>query len=171
MKYRYTKEQLEESAKNATTIADICRDLNISPIGGNYKTIRKKIKEYDISIEHFVGSGWNKGDRFKTFGKKVSMLDILVENSSYTNSSHLRKRLIEEGYKRHQCEKCLNIEWLEQPISLELNHINGINNDHRLVNLELLCPNCHAQTSNYRGKNMQSYKNKMEGNAEVANRA
>ena len=159
MKYKYTKEQLEESVENATSIADICRDLNILPRGGNYKTIRKRLEEFNINIDHFLGSGWNTGERFKPFGKKIETPDILVENSSYSNTSSIRMRLIREGYKEHKCEKCYNTEWLGEPISLELNHINGINNDHRIENLELLCPNCHAQTCNYRGKNIKNFKN------------
>jgi predicted HNH restriction endonuclease len=42
---------------------------------------------------------------------------------------------------------------MDKPIPLELHHITGINNDHRLENLQMLCPNCHAFTDNYRGKN------------------
>jgi predicted RNA-binding Zn-ribbon protein involved in translation (DUF1610 family) len=38
---------------------------------------------------------------------------------------------------------------------LELNHKNGTPTDNRLENLELLCPNCHAFTDNYRGKNIR----------------
>lgn len=41
-----------------------------------------------------------------------------------------------------------------KPIALELHHINGISSDLRLENLQILCPNCHAQTDNYRGKNI-----------------
>ena len=41
-----------------------------------------------------------------------------------------------------------------KPIALELHHINGIKNDLRIENLLILCPNCHALTDNYRGKNI-----------------
>ena len=38
---------------------------------------------------------------------------------------------------------------------LQLDHINGINTDHRLENLRLLCPNCHSQTPTYCGVNVK----------------
>ena len=41
-----------------------------------------------------------------------------------------------------------------KPIALELHHKNGIKNDLRIENLEILCPNCHAFTDNYRGRNI-----------------
>lgn len=41
-----------------------------------------------------------------------------------------------------------------KPIALELHHVNGIKDDLRIENLQILCPNCHAFTDNYRGKNI-----------------
>ena len=52
-----------------------------------------------------------------------------------------------------KCEVYSLDQWLGKPVPLELHHINDVNNDHRIENLQLLCPNCHAQTSSYRGKN------------------
>lgn len=39
---------------------------------------------------------------------------------------------------------------------METHHINGINTDNRIENLQLLCPNCHAITDNYCGKNIKA---------------
>lgn len=77
---------------------------------------------------------------------------ILVEGSTF-QSNQLRIRLLKENIMRPICSSCNLKTWIGQPIPLELDHINGVNDDNRLVNLRLLCPNCHALTNNYRGKN------------------
>ena len=82
------------------------------------------------------------------------MLDILSNKIPYYSGNKLRKRLINEGYKQKKCEKCNLSEWMDKEIPLELNHINGDNLDNRLENLEIVCCNCHAQTSNWRGRNI-----------------
>jgi 5-methylcytosine-specific restriction endonuclease McrA len=63
----------------------------------------------------------------------------------------LRKRLLMEGLKRNECERCGVSRWRGKPLSLQLHHINGDGHDNRLENLQLLCPNCHSQTENYGG--------------------
>ena len=155
MRYKFTKEDYENAAMVSKSIAGVCRELNIRPVGGNYKTINNKIKEYGINIEHFTGGAWNVGDRFKPFNKGIKMEDILSNKVKYVSGGKLRKRLIDGGYKRYVCEKCGLSEWMGRQIPLELNHINGDNMDNRLDNLEILCCNCHAQTDNWRGRNIK----------------
>lgn len=80
------------------------------------------------------------------------MSEILIEHSDYINTSCLRMRLLKAGIKEHKCECCNRTEWL--PIKLELHHVNGIKDDLRISNLQILCPNCHAFTDHYRGRNI-----------------
>lgn len=75
-----------------------------------------------------------------------------MEDSTFKSSYKLKLRLLKENIKEHKCEKCNNIIWLDYKIPLELHHINGDTHDNRIENLQLLCPNCHALTENYRGK-------------------
>lgn len=146
-------EEVQSAILNAHSYRQALINLNIIPKGGNYKIIKRLIKEYNIDISHFKGHGWNKGLTLKS-NSRISLDDILIENSSY-QSYKLKLRLIKENIKQSICETCKLTDWLGKPIPLELDHINGINNDNRLENLRLICPNCHAQTDNYRGKNIK----------------
>jgi len=68
----------------------------------------------------------------------------------------LKHRLIKELKWEHICKICNLKEWNSKPIHLEIDHINGIHNDNRIENLQFICPNCHAQTDTYKGKNIKN---------------
>lgn len=150
-----SEERLRAIVAESFSVAQVIVALGLVPAGGNYKTVQAKIAAYGISTAHFTGSGWNVGKRYHKFGKTAPLASILLENSPYNFTHGLRKRLINEGLKDHCCEICGLASWQGLPIPLELHHRNGVSNDHRLENLQLLCPNCHAQTPTYRGKNQQ----------------
>ncbi len=148
-----SREEYEEAVKHSKSVAEVCRYLGLKCAGGNYKTTNQAIKEYNIDTSHFTGQGWNVGLKFKPY-KEYSLEDVLVENSNY-GSSKLKSKLLKSGMKEYKCECCQRTEWNGDPIPLELHHINGDNTDNRLENLQILCPNCHAQTDHYRGKNIK----------------
>ena len=77
----------------------------------------------------------------------------LVAGRNATNRSHLKLRLLAAGLKENRCERCGITAWLGDPLNMALHHINGDGSDNRLENISFLCPNCHAQTPNYGGKN------------------
>lgn len=170
-KYKIDKEELEKIVKEVLSTAEVCRRLEIRPAGGNYKTIKKYINLYDIDISHFTGQGWNTGLRYKPVNKITDISDILVENSTYTSTHHLKIRLIKEGLKDSKCELC-NIEsWCDKPLSFHLDHINGNNMDNRIDNLRILCPNCHSQTSTYCGGNLNKSSKSEYRNEKYLNRS
>lgn len=148
-----TKEDYIIAIKSSKNYAEALRKLGIIDKGGNYRIIKNAAEKYDIDLSHFKREAWNKGKKIEK-PKKQDIKKILVKNSCY-QSYKLKNRLISEGIKEHKCENpdCGLTEWNGKPIPLELHHINGNNTDNRLENLMLLCPNCHAQTDNYRGKN------------------
>lgn len=151
-KKKYTLEELKEAVANSLSIAGVLKSLGLIVAGGNYKTIKEKIAKHKLDTSHFTGMGWRKGKKIP--GEKIPLSKILVNGSTY-RTSLIRPRLIKEGYKEHKCEICGNTTWQGKEIPLELHHINGINTDNRIENLQLLCPNCHALTDTFRGKNIK----------------
>lgn len=153
MKHSYTVEEFKNAVQGSYSIAQALNKLGVSPKGGNYRVFKKFEKLYGIDTSHFTGQGHLKG---KTHNFNTTPLEqILVKNYEYS-SNKLRKRLINEGIKEHKCECCGLSEWLGDPIPLELDHIDGDHYNNTLENLKILCPNCHAKTPTYRGKNKRS---------------
>ena len=149
---KYTPEQFKEAWANSVSIAECARKLGLTVFGATYRSIKLAAKELGLSQEHMTGQGWNVGPKYRQVKRSRPLKEILCADVSY-NGNNLRQRLIKEGIKEHRCESCLLDEWLGKPIPLELDHINGDKLDNRLENLQILCPNCHAGTDTYRGKN------------------
>ena len=88
--------------------------------------------------------------KFKAYPLEI----IFCENSTYT--APLRIRVLKEALIINKCSICnLDGYWNDKPITLQLDHINGIGNDNRLENLRFLCPNCHSQTNTFSGRNVK----------------
>ena len=118
---------------------------------GHYRVIYKLIKDYNLDISSLMGRGWSKN---KTFNERTEKsLDQYLKKGTSIGSHRLKVRLFKVNLLKKQCTICKIIEWQSKPAPLELEHINGITTDNRLKNLRILCANCHAQTSNYCGKN------------------
>lgn len=137
---QFSKEELEQFVKNSYSYAQVCEKVGY--VGGSgTRLIKEMIEYYQFDISHFKGQGWNKDnfnyERFR-YGnniKSAAAIEAIV------------------ALRGHQCECCKLTTWLNEPITLELHHKDGdkLNND--LENLQLLCPNCHSLTENWRGRN------------------
>jgi 5-methylcytosine-specific restriction endonuclease McrA len=147
---KYDQAQLREAVKNSTSLRQVLAALGVAPYGGNYEVLRRAIRHFGLDTSHFTGQRWNKG---KTVGPKQP-LQRFLNNEIRIASFKLKNRLLSEGILTPRCSSCGRTKWLKQPIPLELDHVNGNHSDNRLLNLRLLCPNCHALTPTYRGKNI-----------------
>ena len=136
--------------KESFSLREVCLKANISDTTGNYDTLKRLIKEENIDISHFKRS--NIGSK-----REVKPLSYYLNDNVIISAFSLKNKILKEGVKEHKCEnpECGLTEWLGKPIPLELHHINGNKMDNRLENLILLCPNCHALTDNFGGKNQK----------------
>ena len=152
---RYTDQQLRDLTPTCDSIAELLRLLGLSDKGGNYKTMILKIAKLNIDTSHFTGQAHNKG---KVFTERQSHSSHHLYHGSTIKSYSLKLRLIRDGYFNYECSQCRGTKWQGQPIPLELDHIDGDNVNNTIENLRLLCPNCHALTPTYRGKNQKRAK-------------
>lgn len=140
MENRYEKDFFAKIVSESNNLSDIARNLGLKAHYGNRQTIKKYIGLYDLDTSHFcvIYSGSSKN-----FNKK-DLSEILILGSTY-DTTKLKKRLYVEGLKKPICELCGQDEnWRGEKMSLILDHINGINNDHRIENLRIVCPNCNT---------------------------
>lgn len=146
--YTPSDEEFRQIVASSKTITECKIALGYSSKSGRQPNdlIKKRCEELSISTEHFQPP--------KTqYTHTYSLEEIMVENSSYTNTTHLKKRIINAGLLEYKCAICGNKgEWNNQPLVLQLDHINGCHNDHRLENLRFLCLNCHSQTETFSRK-------------------
>lgn len=86
-------------------------------------------------------------------GKKLPLEEILQGLHPHFQTFKLKQKMLNAEVIDEKCGSCGLTEWLDQPIALQLDHIDGDSSNHLRDNLRLLCPNCHSQTNTYCGKN------------------
>lgn len=111
--------------------------------GMGYLSFRKYAKEFDL---------WKPSPSSFHRSNPDRIWDYL-NGAIYGQFHGIKARLLKLGIKENKCEKCSLKEWLNKPLTCELDHIDGDTRNNRLSNLRMLCPNCHSQTPTFRAKN------------------
>lgn len=175
---KYTDLQLACAVAESKNMREVLVKLGMAARGGNYENVWRQVRQLSLSTDHFVG--YDGPSNIKALGKMIDRLGLdishhlgqawrkgstrpvraatplseVLVNGRPCHTRSLKKRLVDEGLKERRCERCRAGRWFGQPLALELHHVNGNREDNRLQNLQLLCANCHSQTSTYRGRNI-----------------
>lgn len=153
---KYTKEDLIKAISGSLSFRSALSKLGITPAGGNYTTFKKAIAFFELDISHFTGKAHLRG---KTHTYRLRSLEEILVFGKHENTYQLKSRILTSGLKEHKCEGCSRKNWLGKPIPLELHHKDGNRINNLIENLSLLCPNCHALTTHYRGRAQARAKN------------
>ena len=146
---------MQNILNNSSSYDELFKKLNLNSSKSLIKMLRYRTKIENISHEKFNINAKNlilNNILKKHAFKEKPLEEILIENSTYATSSHLKNRLVKLGLLKYECFICGINEWQNKQLILQLDHKNGKSNDNRIENLRLLCPNCHSQTDNYAGK-------------------
>lgn len=161
---QYTKEWLQELCQDSYSYAEVLTKAGRKLGGGSQETLRNKIKEWNIDISHFTGQKWRESPHQQDNSKmrtreKYSLEEVFCKNSPVSQKV-LRGYVERHHVLKYQCENCgCDGHWQNGIISLEIDHKDGDNTNNEINNLHYLCPNCHALTDTYRGRN-KALKNK-----------
>ena len=151
--YKLSDEQFVELLKNSSTISEVLFKLGYSVKGNSWGFAKIRQRMSDLNLDGSVFKGKSPITKYGTL-HKVNASDILKPNCKHARSV-LRQYVIKNNLIPYRCAICGCVEWQGRTLSLELDHINGINNDNRIENLRFLCPNCHSQTTTYGSRNQQ----------------
>lgn len=89
------------------------------------------------------------------YGETRTNEDVFVVNSTYARHN-IKKRVLQQKLIPCICQSCgIGETWNNKKLVLQLDHINGINNDNRIENLRFLCPNCHSQQETFSARNIK----------------
>lgn len=135
---------LRAAIESSRSMAEVVRALGLAYGGQTYKLIQRACERHGIPLDF--------PRRYESL-YKIPDEEALVANAPHKlGNLDIKKRALRNGLK-NECAICrLGPEWNGMPLSLQLDHINGVNNDHRMENLRILCPNCHSQTETYAGR-------------------
>ena len=145
----YSVSQIQELLLESKSFRDFFSKLGYEKVSGGYryKVLRQYINTHELNVSHMTN------EKYSSKSSSKRNIEEYLNNEYPISSYNLKNRLLKENIFEAICEKCKNVEWCGEAIPLQLDHIDGNSNNNNLTNLRLLCPNCHAQTDTYCGKN------------------
>lgn len=162
----YSIDEVKKIIQTSQTMSDVMRKLGYNEGNNGPRTTVKNFAIKNGFGEEIENLEKRSKEFNKVFVKKLQLEqrepneEIFCENSMKTRAV-VKRRILADNLLEYKCAICGNLgKHNGLPLILQLDHINGVANDHRLKNLRWLCPNCHSQTENFCSKNIEQRRSK-----------
>ena len=139
LKTQIDEKYFKDVCINANNMSEACRTLGLHP--STFRRIAKRLGCY-------IPNQYNRPEYQPHGNSREDIMEKYLSNKQCIAPAKLRKYLIMHDIKESKCEICGLSEWLGKPIPLELHHKDHNRYNNALDNLQILCPTCHAQTTN-----------------------
>lgn len=140
---KLSNEEFKNLINISSSRSDALFKLKLRKSGASFLILNRRLKNDNVDISHFKMGCGNGNNR------KYSNEEVYCINSTFK----IKYRVIADKIMEYRCKQCKNDgTWLDEKLTLELDHINGDRYDNRIENLRWLCPNCHSQTSTFGNK-------------------
>lgn len=153
MRIKYTKEILEEAVRDVYSAAALARKLGLAPTGSNTTNLRRRCQQFDVDISHFTGQAHNRNNPARNRKTPDEWLVLNEDPLAVRIPGKVLCRVLQEIGTDYKCSVCGISEWNNQPLQLQIDHIDGNFRNNRKENLRFICPNCHSQTDTWGSKN------------------
>lgn len=144
MSRNFTYKQIKDAIDSTQSCLQAAHQLKC-----RYVTFRRYAMQFGLFSPNEAGKGLRKPNH-----SAYKLSDILDGKYPHYGSHKLKIRLIKTELKQAICEEC---GWSKENkigvVPIELHHKDGDHFNHKLDNLQILCPNCHALTESYSGRN------------------
>jgi 5-methylcytosine-specific restriction endonuclease McrA len=167
-----TQAQLQAVVDDCVTIKQVV--IRLMGNARYYTPVMKRLAELGVSTEKvrvttarnrpaIMIEATKKGREAFKENRRLALVsrlsEIFSENSEFSGAavrSLIHTWNPEFGWLEYKCQECDNPGYYNgKKLQLQVDHKNGNNRDNRFENLRFLCPNCHAQTETYTGRNMK----------------